>query len=130
MNKPWLRGALYFWGIPPPFSAWSFVQKYFLFFVSVLGFFLHFSYTQDLLCQRDRASGCLRQWSSRSCNMFYDYLVCEQLCSRRGKYFHLPRVAKSLELALVISVTSLKPILSHFKCKEKKVQLSQLNSGR
>lgn len=62
--------------------------------------------------------------------MFYDYLVCEQLCSRRGKYFHLPRVAKPLELALVISVTSLKPILSHFKCKEKKVQLSQLNSGR
>lgn len=57
-------------------------------------------------------------------------LVCEQLCSRRGKRFCLPRVAKSLELALVISVTSLKPVLSHFKCKGKEVQWSQLNSCR
>lgn len=78
----------------------------------------------------DRAGGCLRHWSSRSCNLFYGYLVYKQLCSRRGKCFHLPRVAKSLEVALVISVISLKPILSHFECKGEKVQSSQLNSCR
>ena len=88
MNKPRLRAALVFLGILPLlFQQRSFVQKYFLFFVSVWGFLLYFSYTQDLLCQRDRASGCLRHWSSRRCNMVYDCLVVSNFILEQANIF-------------------------------------------
>lgn len=34
-----------------------------------------FQQYMGLLCQRDRAGSCLGRWSSRSCNLFFDYLV-------------------------------------------------------
>lgn len=103
-----LSVALVFFVQPPsPFSADIFCAK--LFCILCMRLPVVFQQYRGLLCPRSRAGGYLWHWSSRSSNLFYDYLAYKQLCSRRGKCFHLPRVAKSLELALVVSVTSLKP---------------------
>lgn len=116
-----LRAVLVFFAYsPPPFSAVVFLAKLFCVLCVCMRLPVVFQQYTGLVCQGDRAGGCLRHWSSRSCNLFYDYLVYKQFCSGRSKCFHLPTVAKSLELALVISVTSLKPILSHLNARRKK----------